>query len=149
MKIIIKTFDELTSNELYQILRLRSKVFVVEQECIYLDCDDNDRRASHLFVEDGGSIAGYLRIMDKGIVFDAMSIGRVVVRKEYRKNGIAKHMVRVAIKYITQYLHETIIKISAQQYLIEFYEDMGFAVVSPGYLEDGIPHIDMKYIHNL
>lgn len=145
MRIIIKKFPELNTEELYQILKLRSDIFVVEQKCIYSDCDDKDRNAYHLFIEKNGNIQGYLRILEKGQTFDEIAIGRLVVREEYRGIGLARHMISKALVFVREYLHENVVKISAQQHLIEFYESLGFRVISDPYLEDGIPHIDMEY----
>lgn len=145
MRIIIKKFTELNAEELYQILKLRSDIFVVEQECVYPDCDGRDRHAHHLYVEKNGHIVGYLRILDKGQTFDAIAIGRVAVREDYRGIGLARHMMNKALVFISDYLDETIVKLSAQQYLVRFYESLGFYCISEGYLEDGIPHIDMEY----
>lgn len=145
MRIVIKEFHELNAEEMYQILKLRSDVFVVEQQCVYADCDDKDRFAHHLFVEKNHNIVGYLRILQKGQTFNEMAIGRVVVRKDYRGIGLARHMMNKALVFIQEYLHENVVKLSAQQHLISFYASLGFYPISPEYLEDGIPHIDMEY----
>lgn len=145
MRIIIKKFTELNAEELYQILKLRADIFVVEQQCIYPDCDGKDRNAHHLYVEKNGDIVGYLRILDKGQTFDQIAIGRVAVREDYRGIGLARHMMNKALLFIGDYLGETVVKLSAQQYMTQFYESLGFYCISEGYLEDGIPHIDMEY----
>lgn len=145
MKIVIKKFHELDTEELYQILKLRSDVFVVEQQCPYPDCDGKDRFAHHLFVEQNNHIVGYLRILEKGQTFDQIAIGRIVVHEDYRGIGLARHMMNKALLFVDEYLHEKTVKISAQQYLIKFYESLGFRSISEGYVEDGIPHIDMEY----
>lgn len=145
MRIIIKQFHELNAEELYEILKLRSDVFVVEQKCIYPDCDGRDRFAHHLYVEKNGKIAGYLRILNKGQTFDTVAIGRVAVHEDYRGIGLARHMMNKALMFIKEYLHENAVKLAAQQYLVEFYKSLGFYCISEGYLEDGIPHIDMEY----
>lgn len=145
MRIIIKAFHELTAEELYQILKLRADVFVVEQECIYPDCDGKDRNAYHLYVEKNGIIQGYLRILEKGQTFDTVAIGRVVVRSESRGSGLARHMMKKALVFAVDYLHERVVKIAAQEYLMEFYVSLGFERISEPYLEDGIPHVDMEY----
>lgn len=88
---------------------------------------------------------GYLRILNKGQIFDTVSIGRVAVREEYRGIGLARHMMNKALVFIQEYLHEDVIKISAQQYLLDFYKSVGFVPISDPYLEDGIPHVDMEY----
>ncbi len=145
MKIVIKKFHELNTEELYQILKLRSDVFVVEQKCYYPDCDGKDRHAHHLFVEQNNHIVGYLRILEKGQTFDTIAIGRVVVDPDYRGIGLARHMMNKALLFIDEYLHQKNVKISAQQHLTNFYESVGFVSISESYLEDGIPHIDMEY----
>ncbi|MDK2584817.1 GNAT family N-acetyltransferase [Romboutsia sedimentorum] len=141
----IKKFSELENNELYQILELRCEVFVVEQNCAYNDVDNKDQDAYHLLLEDNKKIVAGLRILKKGISYDQISIGRVVVSKEHRGLGIAKDMMLKAIEFIENDLGEKKIKISAQAYLIEFYKSIGFVEVSKVYLEDDIPHIDMLY----
>ena len=141
----IKKFSELENNELYQILELRCEVFVVEQNCAYNDVDNKDQDAYHLLLEDNKKIVAGLRILKKGVSYDQISIGRVVVNKEYRGRGIAKDMMLKAIEFIENNLGEKEIKISAQAYLIDFYKSIGFVEVSQVYLEDDIPHIDMLY----
>ncbi len=141
----IKKFSELENNELYQILELRCEVFVVEQNCAYNDVDNKDQDAYHLLLQDNKKIVAGLRILKKGVSYDQISIGRVVVNKEYRGRGIAKDMMLKAIEFIENDLGEKEIKISAQAYLIDFYKSIGFVEVSQVYLEDDIPHIDMLY----
>ena len=145
MRVIVKAFHELTVEELYQILKLRADVFVVEQECIYPDCDDKDQNAYHLYVEKNGRIQGCLRILNKGQTFDTAAIGRVVVRPEYRGNGLGRCMMKKALAFAENSLHERVVKIAAKEYLMEFYVSLGFEPISEPYLEDGIPHVDMEY----
>ncbi|MGH4119613.1 GNAT family N-acetyltransferase [Clostridium sp.] len=145
MNWIIKKFNELSSDELYEILKLRSEVFVVEQECIYEDCDGKDKKSYHLFAEQNGEILVYLRILEKGVTYNEISIGRVLANKKYRGRGFAKQMMLRAIEFIEHYLNENEIRISGQEYLLDFYSSFGFVKVSEGYLEDGIPHIEMLY----
>lgn len=145
MKIIIKKFEELTTEELYEILKLRSDVFVVEQTCAYPDCDGRDVHAHHLYVEKDNEIVGYLRILEKGQTFNELAIGRVVVREDYRGIGLARHMMNKALMFISDYLHESTVKLSAQEHLSDFYKSVGFHSISQVYVEDGIPHIDMEY----
>lgn len=141
----LKKFDELNIEELYEILQLRSEVFVVEQECAYQDCDGKDKNSYHLYLESDGRIIAYLRILKKGLSFDEMSIGRVLIHKDYRRKGIAREMMTKAISFIEKELNEKEIKIQAQVYLVDFYGSLGFKKVSDEYLEDNIPHIDMLY----
>lgn len=144
MKTIIKRLEELSSTEIYEILELRQNVFVIEQQCIYPDIDGCDDHAWHLLLIDGGVLAGYLRILDRGQTFDTVAVGRVAVRKEYRSRGMASLMMEQALEFIFDEIGENTVKLSAQQYLTKFYESYGFKIISEGYLEDGIPHIDME-----
>jgi ElaA protein len=139
----IKNFDEISSIELYKILKARNEVFVVEQDCVYQDCDDKDLKSYHLFLEEEEKVIAYLRILPRGLSYDEISIGRVLVIKESRGRGLAQKMIVEAIKFIENELNETKIKISAQAYLEKFYKQHGFITVSDVYLEDGIPHIEM------
>ncbi|URZ04678.1 GNAT family N-acetyltransferase [Clostridium felsineum] len=145
MNLRIKKFNQLSVEELYKILALRNKIFIVEQKCSYLDCDNKDLKSYHLFYEENGEIIAYLRILEKGISYDEISIGRVAVKKEYRGKGIAKEMLLKAIEFIELDLMEDTIKIQAQAYLLDFYSSLGFKAVSEKYPEDDIPHIDMLY----
>jgi len=141
----IKKFNELNIEEIYKILALRNEIFIVEQECPYLDCDDKDLNSYHLFLTENGQIVSYLRILEKGVSYDEISIGRVAVKKSYRGKGISRKMMQKAIEFIENNLSENTIKIQAQAYLLDFYSSLGFKVVSEEYLEDNIPHIDMIY----
>jgi len=145
MNWVVKKFSELSSDELYEILKLRSEVFVVEQECIYEDCDGKDKKSYHLFAEQNGEILVYLRILERGVSYSEISIGRVLASKKYRGRGFAKQMMLRAIEFIERYLMENEIRISAQVYLLNFYSSFGFVKVSDAYLEDDIPHIEMLY----
>lgn len=145
MKWELKKFDELNVEEIYKILKLRIEVFVVEQECAYQDCDGKDQKSYHLFLEDEGRIAAYLRILKRGLSFDEVAIGRVIVNKDYRGKGLAREMMLKAIKFIEEELNEKEIKIQAQVYLVDFYGSLGFKKISEEYLEDNIPHVDMLY----
>ena len=142
----IKKFNELNIEEIYKILALRNEIFIVEQECPYLDCDDKDLNSYHLFLRENGEIVSYLRILEKGVSYDEISIGRVAVKKSYRGKGISRKMMLQAIEFIENNLSENTIKIQAQAYLLDFYSSLGFKAVSEEYLEDNIPHIDMIYI---
>ncbi|WP_250675768.1 GNAT family N-acetyltransferase [Paraclostridium ghonii] len=141
----LKKYEELNIGELYEILSARVEVFVVEQKCPYQDLDFKDKSSYHLFAQENGKIVAYLRILEKGISFEEVSIGRVLITKEYRGKGLARDMMLKAIEFIENNLNESEIKISAQAYLIEFYKSLGFKEVSDVYLEDDIPHLDMLY----
>lgn len=143
MKIIIKKFEELSVKELYMILKLRAEIFVVEQNCIYNDLDDKDYESFHIFILEKGNIIAYERIVKPGISYKEYSIGRVAVIKEVRKKGIARTLLQKGIYFIKNEIKENTIRISAQKYLLNFYQSMGFTATSEEYLEDGIPHIEM------
>ena len=141
----IKRFQELKTEEIYKILKIRNEVFIVEQNCPYLDCDDKDRTAFHLFLEENHEIIAYSRILQKGISYDEISIGRVLVNEIHRGKGLAQKMMKKAIDFIEGDLNEREIRISAQAHLIDFYRECGFEKVSEVYLEDDIPHMEMLY----
>lgn len=141
----LKRFEELEAKEVYQILQMRSEVFVVEQQCPYQDCDGKDEKAYHLYLQDHGRIIAYLRILEKGVSYDEISIGRVLVHKDHRGKGIAREMMLKAMDFIESDLREQEIKIQAQSYLLSFYRSLGFREISEEYLEDNIPHRDMLY----
>ncbi|UOY08872.1 GNAT family N-acetyltransferase [Muricauda sp. SCSIO 64092] len=145
MEIQIKTFDNLSVTELYDLLKLRSEVFVVEQKCIYLDIDGKDGKALHVLGILEGKIVAYSRIFKAGDYFANTSIGRVVVAKSDRKKGYAKIMMKAAMEHIFNSLKERKIELSAQTYLSRFYTELGFKIVGEAYLEDGIPHRKMIY----
>ena len=145
MEFKLKKFNELTSEEIYEILKVRTEVFVVEQKCPYQEVDGKDQNSYHLFLEKKSEIIAYLRILEKEISFDEISIGRVLVKKDYRGKGIARELMIKAINFIEKNLDETEIKLSAQVYASNFYRSLGFKDSSEIYLEDNIPHIDMLY----
>lgn len=140
----IKPFKDLSPNELYDILKLRSEIFVVEQNCVYLDIDGKDKIALHLFGEFEGKIVAYTRLFSAGISFDNASIGRVVVDSNYRSKNFGHDLIRESISKIKNHFGEIKITIGAQLYLKKFYESHGFIQTSEMYLEDNIPHIEMK-----
>jgi ElaA protein len=140
----IKRFDALSSQELYNLLQLRSEVFVVEQNCVYQDIDGKDEKAIHLIGEDNGKIVAYARLFKPNDYFEQASIGRVVVKESYRDKKLGHLLMREAIRVIETHFEETKITISAQLYLKKFYESHGFVQTSEMYLEDDIPHIEMK-----
>lgn len=145
MNLEIKKFNELTPKELYDILRVRSEVFVVEQECIYEDVDGKDIFSDHLMIKEDGELLAYLRILKAGVSYEACSLGRVLVVKEARGRGLAKKILENGINYIVNNWNEKRITIGAQNYLRNFYGSFGFKPISEVYLEDGIPHVDMTY----
>lgn len=139
----IKTFSELTTAELYEIIKARVNVFVVEQDCPYSDLDDNDQKAIHLWAEKEGEVLAYCRIFDKGIKYPETSIGRVVTTEKGRGTGLGKQLISYAIDIIENRLRTTEVRISAQDYLLKFYSDFGFEDTGKKYLEDNIPHTEM------
>ena len=145
MKCKLKEFTELTTEELYEILKLRAEVFVVEQNCPYQDLDDKDQSSYHLFLEDNGQIIAVLRILPENIAYKEMAIGRLIVKKSYRGKGISRKMMVRAMKFITEDLGKEKIRLSGQAYLSDFYQSLGFEKVSEMYLEDGIEHFEFLY----
>lgn len=143
LTILTKSFAELSTKELYDILQLRAEVFVVEQNCVYQDIDGKDQKALHVIGFKNNKIVAYCRIFKSGDYFEKASIGRVVVAANERKFGYGHVIFQRSVEAVTAYFHETSIKISAQLYLKKFYESHGFVQVGDGYLEDDIPHIAM------
>lgn len=141
--IVVKSFKELSKLELYNILRLRAEVFIVEQNCVYQDIDDKDHKAHHVMLLKEESIIGYTRIFGRGDYFDEASIGRVVVLKNERHHNYGSNLMKASINFIHNQLQEQVIKISAQCYLENFYKAFGFIPKGESYLEDGIPHVAM------
>jgi ElaA protein len=139
----LKSFEELTNSELYQILRLRSEVFVVEQDCVYQDIDDKDKIALHFFKEEVQQIIAYTRLFKPGDYYKEASIGRVVVKESKRSIGLGHLLIDRSVEQIEKTIGKVPIKIGAQVYLKQFYESHNFKKVSEEYLEDGIPHILM------
>ena len=146
MKIHIKKFQELTVDETYNILKLRSEVFVVEQNCVYQDLDGKDDRAMHLFYKEENEMIAYTRIFQKGDYYpENPSIGRVVVSKKERGKEIGKSIMKESILYIKNNYNNKSIELSAQKYLDKFYKELEFYSQGDDYLEDGIPHQRMFY----
>lgn len=145
MRIYQKKFNELTINELYDLLRLRAKVFVVEQQAAYQDLDNKDQESIHLFIKnDEDVIVSYVRLLPRGLSYETdASIGRVVTDPNYRKNKYTKALISQGIQIILNEFNSRTIRISAQTYLIDYYSTFGFKVVSEEYLEDGLPHKEM------
>ena len=139
----IKRFDALSIAELYSVLQLRSEVFVVEQNCVYQDIDGKDSKAIHVLGEFNDEIVAYARLFKPGDYFEQASIGRVVVKEIYRDRKWGHDLMREATATLAD-LGETKITISAQLYLKKFYESHGFVAVGDSYLEDDIPHIEMR-----
>lgn len=141
MELCAKRFTELTNNELYEILKLRVNTFVVEQNCPYPELDDKDQNALHVFLRDEESIQAYLRIMDRGVSSEYVSIGRVVAAK--RRNGLGSKILKEGMRLAAEYFSAEKIYLEAQTYARGLYEKHGFRQISEEFLEDGIPHIKM------
>lgn len=141
--IVSKSFSELSNLELYEILTLRSEIFVVEQNCIYLDLDGKDLESQHVYLKNNNEIAAYARIVPPSIAFDEVSIGRIIVKKNHRKIGYAEKVIQYCIDSVKSEAPSAIIRIGAQHHLIEYYSKFGFKVDSEPYDEDGILHIEM------
>ena len=146
MNKVIKNFSELSTEEIYNILKIRSEVFVVEQNCVYQDIDEKDQKAVHLFLEKNNEIIAYTRIFKKGDYYEENpSIGRVVVSKKERGKNLGKEIMLNSIEFIKKELEGRKIELSAQKYLDKFYTDLDFYSEGEDYLEDGIPHQRMFY----
>ena len=141
METFAKRFNELTVDELYEILKLRADVFVIEQQCIYPDIDQKDRKSLHVFVKDQDEIVAYLRVLEKGVSFDEVGIGRVI--SKYRRKGLGTIVLKAGIQAAKEIYHADEIIIEAQTYAKSFYELQGFVQCSDEFLEDGISHIKM------
>lgn len=140
-----KAFDELTNTELYQLLQLRSEVFVVEQNCPYLDMDNKDQKSLHVLGYDNGKLVACTRLVPIGISYEKEpSIGRVVTHPSVRKSGYGKLLMEYSIAETKQRFNTSVIVIGAQQYLDRFYRDLGFIPEGDMYLEDNIPHMTMR-----
>ncbi|WP_290653327.1 GNAT family N-acetyltransferase [Idiomarina sp.] len=145
MNWFLRTFDELSLRQLYQLLKLRQDVFVVEQNCPYLDADGEDEQAEHLFARsDDGQMIAYARLYQANDSQSYSRIGRVLTAQSVRRTGLGRELMQRAIDYLEQRGSNAPIRVGAQVYLLQFYKDFGFKPIGDEYLEDGIPHIDME-----
>jgi len=142
MTLYIKHYSELSTDELYELLKVRSAVFVVEQDCAYQDLDDKDKQAYHLWYQDDEGIAACLRVLAPGVSFDDCSIGRVLTTR--RRQGLGTALMKEGIRVAEEKYQAQHITIEAQLYARVFYERLGFVKCSDEFLEDGIPHIRMR-----
>ena len=142
MELVVKHFNELCTEELFDICRLRVSVFVVEQKCPYQELDDADKQAYHVYLKDDSGIQAYARVLPQGTTFDEASVGRVIAVK--RRCGLGSRIVRVAVRVAKDKFDAGTIRIGAQAYARGLYEKAGFVQASELFLEDGIPHIIMK-----
>ncbi len=142
---ILKSFSQLTVDELYALLRLRNEVFIVEQNCPFSDLDGKDQACHHLlgFEETSGDLLAYTRLVPPGLSYEHPSIGRVATPLGARRSGKGRELMQRSIREISQLYGPTPIQIGAQLYLRAFYESFGFLLAGEGYLEDGIEHIPM------
>ena len=141
-----KHFSELSASELYSILRLRTEVFILEQNCLYQDVDGKDVKCYHIFaMDEKGDVHAYARILPPGISYDEVSIGRVVTSPAARSTGTGKALMQKAMQFIGESFGNAGVRISAQSYLVKFYSDFGFKVQGEEYLEDDIPHTQMLF----
>jgi ElaA protein len=148
MEWLLKKYDELRLNELYELLKLRASVFVVEQDCPYLDLDGKDPRAIHILGYQKNNLVAYSRIFRPGAFEKTHArIGRIVIHKQSRRKGIGLELVQKSIAFCKEHFGNQTIKISAQVYLKNFYNQCGFIEKGEIYLEDGIPHFAMYLNH--
>lgn len=139
----VKTYKELTKDELYALLKLRAEVFIVEQDCIYQDIDGKDDKALHVLGYIKDKLIAYTRVFPPETYFEQASIGRVVVLEKERENSYGFALMEKSVQAVKENYNTAIIKISAQVYLKKFYNKLGFQEKGNEYLEDGIPHIRM------
>lgn len=143
---IWKTFSDLTRDELYEMIHLRQKVFIVEQDCPYLDADFSDQDAFHLLGYDDEGLISYLRAFPPGIKYEGASLGRIVVDDSKRGEQLGQNLTKEGISYLSKHYPDTEIIISAQHRLENFYCELGFTARGEVYLEDDIDHIQMYFI---
>lgn len=139
----IQAFSQLSTENLYKIIKARIDVFVVEQDCPYPDCDDTDQIALHLWAEENGKVVCYCRIFPENLKYAETSIGRVLTTEKGRGRNLGRQMMKYAVETIENRFHTPKIRISAQDYLIPFYQEFGFVPTDKKYLEDNLPHTEM------
>lgn len=140
--ILYHGIDEMSPSELYEVLKLRQDIFIVEQDCVYDDIDGLDGASQHLLLKIDNELVAYSRIVPPKVKFDEISIGRILVRETFRGDGYGKKIIMESIKYIAKNSHKSI-RIEAQAHLLQFYKDLGFNVAGETYILDGIPHLQM------
>lgn len=145
MRISIKPYEDLTLEELYEIIRLRVEVFINEQNCNYQDLDGADNKAFHVMIMEDGVLCAYSRLFVSGIKYEEAAIGRVITKKEYRGRNLGETLMRESMAFLLA-KGESAIKLSSQSYAEGFYRKLGFERTSRApYLEDAIPHVEMIY----
>lgn len=142
MELVIKRFEALTLEELYDILHCRQEIFVVEQNIIYQDLDYIDQKSTHYLLKSKGKLASYLRIIDPGVKYSETSIGRVLTMPEFRNKGLGRQMMERAIQDVKNN-NLLPIKIEAQAYLENFYKSLGFKSISAPFILEDLPHVSM------
>ncbi len=142
----IKKFEDLSLEELYRILQIRVEVFVVEQNCPYPEIDGKDKYCWHLYAEEHGEILAYARLLPPGISYEEAAIGRVLVAGAYRGSGLGKELMEQSVVFLIDKMNYSSIRLQAQEYAEQFYSSFGFQRISEIYLEDNIPHVDMKKV---
>ena len=147
MQWLVKSFDTLTSQELYEILALRSEIFIVEQNVPYQDLDGKDLDAIHIFAKDNGTVVAAIRILKPGVSYPEASFGRVVVKESYRGKKMSSIMIQKGLELMETKWNVKQVRISAQAYLQKYYATFGFEVQSEIYIEDQLPHIEMAKLH--
>lgn len=140
-----KHFSELSTLEWYAISKKRMEVFIIEQDCHYLDLDDKDIEGYHIFAKVDGELIAYARLLAKGVSYPEVSIGRVLVVESARGKNLGHELMDKTMKFSEKEFGLSAIKISAQKHLTRFYEEHGFKVVTEEYLEDDIPHVGMLF----
>lgn len=141
-----RDFQELTPDELYDIFALRQTVFVVEQNCAYLDADGWDRRSRHLYTrDDSGLMTAYLRLVEPGVKYPEPSIGRVITHPIARRTGLGRELMAEGLRGAARHFPGAAVRIGAQSWAAKFYQSLGFEPVGEEYLEDEIPHVEMLY----
>ena len=149
MEFSVKQFDTLSTKELFEIYKLRSEVFVVEQNCAYRDVDEKDLFAYHVMAFEANTLTGYCRILAPGQSYKEPSIGRVVLHPNFRNKGFGKDLMKYSMNKSFELFKNQELVISAQLYLLKFYTELGFKAEDKEYLEDNIPHIKMRYSASL
>ena len=144
MRLVAKYFEELTTSELYEILRARAEIFVVEQNCVYQDLDGVDYRSLHVYYEEDGRVLAYLRAFEKEDMENTVQMGRVLSIEH--GIGLGGKILKDGLKIISEKMNPKFIYIEAQCYAVGYYEKVGFEVCSDEFLEDGIPHVQMKLL---
>lgn len=143
MRLYVKRFNELTPEELYEIVKLRVEVFVVEQECAYMEFDDLDQDAIHVWLQDDEGICAYLRVLDRGVESEHVALGRVITRMRGRGTGLGARIMTEGKRVAREVFNADFIYLEAQTYAEGFYAKQGFRRISDEFMMDGIPHYKM------